>query len=50
MREIEIIMLTKGIYVLQFCEKVKEFFTGLNKTNLCNNKNFWGVVKPFLSN
>ena len=50
MRKIEIIMLTKGIYVLQFCQKVKEFFRSLNKTNLCENKKFWGAVKPLLSN
>ena len=50
MRKIEIIMLTKGIYVLQFCQKVKEFFRSLNKTNLCENKKFWDAVKPLLSN
>ena len=36
-------MLSKGIYVLQFCKKVKESFLGsLNETDLCDNKKFWG--------
>ena len=44
-------MLSKGIYVLQFCKKVKESFLGsLNETDLCDNKKFWGTVKPLLSN
>ena len=28
----------------------REFFGSLNETDLCDNKKFWGVVKPFLSN
>ena len=36
--------------MLHFCEKVKEFFGSLNETHLCDNKKFWGVVKPLLSN
>ena len=28
----------------------REFFGSLNETHLCNNKKFWGVVKPLLSN
>ena len=43
-------MLSKGIYVLHFCEKAKEFFESLNETDLCDNKKSWGVVKPLLSN
>ena len=43
-------MPSKGIYVLHFCEKVKEFFGSLDETHLCDNKKFWGVVKPLLSN
>ena len=43
-------MSSKGIYVLHFCEKVKEFFGSLDETHLCDNKKFWGVVKPLLSN
>ena len=27
-----------------------EFFVSLNETHLCDNKKFWGVVKPLLSN
>ena len=29
LRKIETIMLSKGIYVLRFCEKVKEGFSGV---------------------
>ena len=36
--------------MLHFCEKVKKFFGRLNETDLCDNKKFWGVVKPLLSN
>ena len=25
----------------------REFFGSLNETNLCDNKNFWGVVKLY---
>ena len=50
LRKMEIIMLSKGIYVLHFCEKVKEFFGSLNETDLCDNKKFWGVVKHLLQN
>ena len=28
----------------------REFFGSLNETHLCDNKKFWGVVKPLLSN
>ena len=28
----------------------REFFGSLNETHLCDNKKFWGVVKPALSN
>ena len=28
----------------------REFFGNLNETDLCDNKKFWGVVKPLLSN
>ena len=28
----------------------REFFGNLNETHLCDNKNFWGVFKPLLSN
>ena len=45
------IMLSKGIYVLHFCEKVKEsLFGSLNETDLCDNKKFLGGVRPLLSN
>ena len=27
----------------------REFFGSLNETHLCDNKKFWGVVKPLLS-
>ena len=43
-------MLSKRIYVLHLCEKVKEFFRSLNETHLCDDKKFQGVVKPLLSN
>ena len=28
----------------------REYFNNLNKKNVCDNKNFWKVVKPLLSN
>ena len=28
----------------------REFFGSLNVKDLCDNKKFWGVVKPLLSN
>ena len=28
----------------------REFFGSLNETHLCDNKRFWSVVKPLLSN
>ena len=28
----------------------REFFGSLNETHLCDNKEFWGVVQPLLSN
>ena len=44
-------LLYKGIFVLHFCEKVKDsFFGSLNETILCDNEKFWGEVKPLLSN
>ena len=43
-------MLSKGIYVLHFCEKVKEYFCSLNATDLRDDKKFWGVVESLLSN
>ena len=36
---------------VKFLRKSKrEFFESLNETHLCDNKKFWGVVKPLLSN
>ena len=28
----------------------REFYDNLNEKKLCDNKRFWGVVKPLLSN
>ena len=28
----------------------REFLGSLNETDLCGNKNIWGMVKPLLSN
>ena len=28
----------------------REYFNNLNEKNICNNKKFWRVVKPLLSN
>ena len=33
-----------------FCKKVRENFNNLNEKNICDNKRFWKVVEPLLSN
>ena len=43
-------MLSKGICVTLLRKSKREFFGSLNETHLCDNKKFWGVVKPLLSN
>ena len=43
-------MLSKGIYVSLLRKSKREFFGSLNETDLFDNKKFWGVVKPLLSN
>ena len=50
LKKIEIIMLNRGTHVLHFWEKVREFYGNLNEKKLCENKKFWGAVKPTLSN
>ena len=39
----------RNLYVT-LCEKVREYFNNLNEKNVCDNKKFWRVVKPLLSN
>ena len=36
--------------MLNFREKVREFIRNVTEKNLCDNKKFWGVDKPLLSN
>ena len=40
----------KNLCVTLLRKSKKEFFGSLNETHLCDNKKFWGVVKPLLSN
>ena len=35
--------------VLLLQKNKKEYFGNLNETNICGNKTFWKIVKPFLS-
>ena len=38
------------IIVFHFCEKVRDYYNNLNEKNVCDNRKFWKVVKPLLSN
>ena len=38
------------IIVFHFCEKVRDCYNNLNEKNICDNRKFWKVVKPLLSN
>ena len=38
----------RNLSVTLFRKSKRKFFGSLNETHLCNNKKFWGVVKPFL--
>ena len=36
--------------MFHFCEKVRDYYNNLNEKNVCDNRKFWKVVKPLLSN
>ena len=36
--------------MFHFCEKVRDYYNNLNEKNVCDNRKFWEVVKPLLSN
>ena len=36
------------IYMYQFYEKKKQYFTKLNGKDITNNRKFWHTAKPFL--
>ena len=40
----------RNLCVTPLRKSKREFFGSLNETHLCDNKKFWGVVKPLLSN
>ena len=39
----------RNLCVTPLRKSKREFFGSLNETHLCDNKKFWGVVKPLLS-
>ena len=32
------------------CNEIIDYYNNLNEKNICDNRNFWEVVKPLLSN
>ena len=40
----------KEISLYHFCEKLKKYFSSLNMNIVIENKLFWKMVRPFLSN
>ena len=39
-----------NLWVALLRKNKREFYSNLNEKKLCDNKKFWGVVKPILSN
>ena len=49
-KEIRKATMCNEIIVFHFCEKVRDYYNNLNEKNICDNRKFWKVVKPLLSN